>query len=161
MIMPSNKNKKAKFSRVLDIALVAAFCVTVVFLILLSVKINKGVAKTVETPKHLIRLQVVYSNNLQDKSGELLKRIETYRDNDMELKIVDRDVFKIRPIEKTFIISRNEDISKAEILAKKLNLNDDNILYQPLENNYEQIAVTLVLGEDFESIMLPDELDKE
>ena len=44
-------------------------------------------------------------------------------------------------------------MDKIEQLGRNLGLDSKGIEYQPLENNYRNIDVTLILGEDYKDII--------
>lgn len=129
------------------------FSVSLIFIALTVIKISKGTAKTIEAPDKLVYMQVVYTPNVAEGSADLIERISRFKDDKLEIRVVDKDVFDLHPVDKTFIISRDKDISIAELVADELGIDSDNIIFQPLDNNYQQIAVTLVLGDDYEHIM--------
>jgi len=151
---------KVKSSRWTELFLALVFVVTIIFVVSFIVKINTGVSETVERPQMLVRLQVLNATG-EAPDKKVMSYIENYRDNDIQIKIVDSDRFDLRKAAQSFIISREQDKTAAELLARKLNLSSLEILYKPLENNYRQVAVTLVIGEDFEQVCLPEEKEKE
>ena len=63
------------------------------------------------------------------------------------------DDFKAYHVMKSFLISRDKDTDPVKILADQLELSKDDIIYEPINNNYRSITATLVLGEDFEEIL--------
>ncbi len=152
---------KLNFRRYLDLLLGAAFVVTLVLVIMTTVKISRGVTRTVETPEHFIRLQVLNATAVSNLESKMAAYLDSFRDADIEIKVVDRSNFDLRKVDRSFIISRESDKSGAELLARTIGLDPSEIVYRPLENNTEQISATLVLGEDYQNVKLPPKPDKE
>jgi len=148
-------------SRVLEIIIASAFILVVLYVASISIRVTGGVSKTIETPEHTIRLQVLNGCGVSGLAGRTAGLLGNYKDPDIEIMIVDTDNFEIRPAPKTLVISRDEDKRVAILLATKLGLNGADVVYKQLENNYRQVTTTLVLGEDWESINLPPKAGKE
>lgn len=132
--------------------MVAGFGLTIIFLVTMVIKISGGVAKTVETAEVLIRLQVTANDPPPENYRLLLDTLDQFNNNEIEINLIDTEVFDLRPIAQTMIISRQSDKSAAQKLALLLGLNPDDVIYKPLENNYDQISVTLVIGDDINDL---------
>jgi hypothetical protein len=153
-------NKK-KINRVLEVVIGTAFVVVLIYVISVTVKVTKGVSKTIETPGHAIRLQVLNGCGVRGLATKTADGLSGYRDSDIEIMVVDTDNFSVREVPRSFLISRDEDKTAAAILAQKLGLDVSEIVYRTLENNYRHVSVTLVLGKDHEDLRLTLESEKE
>ena len=78
--------------------------------------------------------------------------VANYRDADIEIEIASRDRFSIREVNESMVVSRLEDMTAARLLAAKLGLDPDAVVYQPLENNRDHASATLILGADYQRI---------
>ena len=154
-------DKKLLFNRILNYSLLALAAITVIFVASLFIKITNGVAKTVETPEQIIRLQLANGSSEITAIDEVEKFMNNYKDDKIDLLVVEKREFTKREIARSFIVSRTKDKTSAENLAKKLGLETDNITYKPLENNYNQVSVTLVLGNDYQDLLNIENKDKE
>lgn len=160
--MSSDTGKKTSaLRRVLEMGLAFAALVVIIFLVTLTVKVGRGVSRTVDTPDHLVRLQVLNASGTRGVATTLSRKLDKYRDSDIEIQIVDMDNFDMRAVKESFVISREIDEAGAELLAKRLGLDPDRVEYKPLENNYRQVSATLILGEDWTSVRLSQPTSKE
>lgn len=151
--MSSNKkNKKELLKQVTNYVLIAGFALTIVFLVMMVFKISGGVAKTVDTPDIKIRLQVTHNDPPPENYQTLISSLDEYTDSQLEIHLIDSELFDLRPIAQTMVISREADRLPAQKLSELLGLNPDDVIYKPLENNYDQISVTLVVGEDLNDL---------
>ncbi len=155
------KQKSSPFGRYLEIAIIVAAVIVVIFVASFAVKVTKGVTRTVEAPQYQVRLQVLNGCGKVGLAARMADELDSYRDEQMQIRVVDTDDFESRPVHESFIISREEDRTAARLLAGRLGLNESEVIYKAIENNYRQVSVTLVLGNDFESIRLPSEEIKE
>jgi len=53
------------------------------------------------------------------------------------------------------VISRRRDKAAAVLLAERLGIDPDDVIYEPLEHNTRHVSATLLLGQDYESITVP------
>lgn len=145
--------------RLLEIVMAVAFGIVVLFVVSMSIKITGGVSQTVAGPDHEVRLQVLNGCGVNGLAGRVADQLADYTDQDLRILVVETANFDLRQVDKSFIISRAGDKSTAELLARKLGLEDDDILVQPLDNNYREVSVTLVLGSDWQNrriALVPD-----
>ena len=152
---------KKKTNRVLEVVLVTAFAIVLAYIVSVTVKVTSGVSKTIETPSHLIRLQVLNGCGVKGLASRVADDLARYTDKDLEIMIVDTDNFAVREVLESFLISRTEDLTEAELLADRLGLDQSAIVYRELENNHRHVSVTLVLGADHEGLRLTDEITEE
>jgi hypothetical protein len=153
-----NKSKSTKY---LEIAIVVTFFVVLVYVGSMTVRITTGVSKTIENASHTVRLQVLNGCGIPGAANVIADKLTGYKDNELEIKIVDTDNFDVRKVSETFIISRLEDKSTAQLLAQKIGLDPSEVTYKTLENNYRHVSATLVLGEDYKDVLLTSKTAKE
>jgi hypothetical protein len=153
-----NKSKRNKY---LEIAIIVTFIVVLIYVGSMTVRITTGVSKTVESAAHTVRLQVLNGCGVPGLADKTADKLADYRDDDLEIKIVDTDNFDIRKVTESFVISRLEDKTAARMLAEKIGLDPSRVIYKALENNYRHVTATLVLGEDHDKIKLTTKSDEE
>lgn len=141
-------------SRYLEILIAGTFVVLLIYMASFTIRVTRGVSRTVEPPRHTIRLQVLNGCGTPRLAAAMSDQLARYRDSDIEIAIVDTDNFQSLIIDSSFIISRDKDVTAARVLADKLGLARDAVLYKSLENNYRNVSVTLVLGADHSRITL-------
>ena len=110
-----------------------------------------GVSR-VEAAPSTVRLQVVMPEayvSAQRRSG-LLERLEQWQAEGMAVEVVETQVLDSRSIEHTLVVSRQEDLTAARQLARRLGLDEEQVWYEPLPFNRRMVAVTLFVGEDFD-----------
>lgn len=143
---------KFKLNRTIELSIGLVLFIVIVYIASVTIKITSGISKTIDSPKHQIRLQVLNGCGVRGAAGKVADRMGGYVDGEIEVMIVDTDNFDLTEIPGSFLISRIKDKKAAELLAKKLGLDPDKIEYRPMENNFRHVSVTLVLGMDFEQI---------
>ena len=153
--------KKKKNSRLLELAIVAIFALVAIYAASFAIRITHGLSKTIETPEHILRLQILNGCGIDGAANQAAETISGITEIPLEVKIIDVDNFKAYDIKKTFIISRDEDLTAAELLVKQLGLDQDEVEYSLMENNYRNINATLVLGSDYKVIFCTSQKNKE
>jgi hypothetical protein len=142
-------------NRWLEVGIAVAFAAVLLYVISVSVRVSTGVSRTLEGPRHLVRLQILNGCGVSGLAGRMADKVADFQDDDIEIRVLDTDNFDLRQVDRSFVISREEDLGPARLLAAKLGMETTQVQYAALENNYRQISVTLVLGEDWESLHLP------
>lgn len=151
--MPAKKNKKyLRLSRSLEITIVVVAVTLVLFVVSLAIKVTHGVTRTVDSPDHSVRLQVLNGCGQKGLAGRMADQLDNYRDKEMLIRVVDSDNFDLAEVERSFVISRDADKSSAKLFAEKVGLDPAEVVYRQLENNIRQVSVTLVLGTDYEKV---------
>ena len=144
-----------KSGRFLELAIVGAFVIVLLYLLSMSVRVTTGVSSTLEAPDYTVRLQVLNGCGVNGLAARVADRLASYSDENIEIRVLDTDNFNLRTVSNSFIISRDEDTKVAELLAARLGLDPSTVIYKPLEKNFRQVSATLVLGKDWENLTLP------
>lgn len=149
----SNSGLKKRFNtkRALGLGLAVVFVVTFTLVLSLTMRVTQGVSRTVPTPEHLVRLEILNGCSKAGIAALTARHLSGYKDSELEILIVGTGDFDLRDVKKSFIISRDEDKVAAELLAKALGIDEAEVVYSPMANNYRQVSATLVLGEDFDA----------
>ncbi len=126
----------------------------IVYLVVFIIRVNSGFSRSIDTPSYVVRLQVVNGTAGKARSCELIDELATYRDTDLEIRIVARDEPDMREVPRSMVISRVANLSAARLLANKLGLDPGGVFYRPLEHNRDHVSVTLLLGQDYEKLVL-------
>ena len=156
-----NYKKRLSIGRVTSIGIGVVFVVTVVLVVSLTVRVTTGLSRTVKTPQHQIRLEILNGCAKAGIASRAAKFISEYPDSSLEVTVIRTGDFSLRKVSQSFIISRVKDKTAAEYLARLLNLEKSEVTYRPLDNNYKQVSATLVVGEDFDAEPLIQPSDKE
>ncbi|MFZ5981557.1 MAG: LytR C-terminal domain-containing protein [Candidatus Zixiibacteriota bacterium] len=151
-------NKKNKY---LEIIIAILFIIVLVYVSSVTVRITSGVTKTVEPSANTVRLQVLNGCGERGLAALFADKLTGYKDEELEIKVVDTDNFDETKIARSFVISRLEDRQAAEVFAGKIGLDPSQVIYRELENNYRHVSATLVLGEDYDMIKLAGKTLKE
>ena len=163
MISSSSSNRKIKrrtsrprkHSRVLELIILAVFALVVIYGISFALRISNGVSKTVDVPLETIRVQILNGCGRTGAATAVARALPNLVKPPLEVSVIEVYDFKAYDVKKCFLISRAEDISKSARLAADLGLPVDNIVFEPIENNYRSIDVTLVLGTDYDTVFKP------
>ena len=150
----SARAKQPNKGRLLELGVLATFLLVVLYIISVSVRITTGVSETLDSPEHVVRLQILNGCGVNGLASKVADALADYSDPDLEIEVIDTDNFDLRKVTRTFLISRQKDERGGTILAEKIGLDPSEIVFEPLENNYRQVSVTLILGEDWETLKL-------
>lgn len=153
--MKNNKQNNNPIKRkIADIFLITVAAVVLFLLVLTGLKINNTIAKTVDSPRVLLTMQLINGSDSKKASSELMEELYSLNNDSFEIKIVEKDNFDLQTIGRSFIIARSEsNIENAERLAAYLGMKDNQVFYRPLEYNKNYVNLSLVIGEDYQSII--------
>lgn len=153
--------RRFNFRLIASVGLALVFVVTVAMVLSMVVRVARGVSRTAETPEHVLRLEILNGCDGAGIAAQAARILSDYKNDQLEIIVVGTGDFDVRKVSRTFVVSREKDKTSARYLAKLIGLDDSEVLYQPLDNNYRQVSATLVLGEDYVATMLPGTSDKE
>lgn len=161
--MSKNKqSKKSRFGKILDYSLISSALVVLVFIIIYSVKINKGIAKEVKAPEYTLRVEILNAGFENGTENKLKEYINHFENTNVEIEIVNTERFTNQPSPETFIISRIKDSEGIKELAKLLHIDNDKIQFSELQHNNNHLTATIVIGTDslIENLLhIPKELE--
>ena len=140
----------------LGMATAAVTLILLLHLVITTLAAAVGISRVVERPVHLITLQIVNGTGVDGLEHRLARRLERYQDALLEIRVVAKARFDLRPITHTLIVARQRDKTAAVLLAKKLGFDPSLVEFRALENNCEQVSTTLILGEDYQALSLPE-----
>lgn len=160
--MKKNKPKQKKDNkRLFDIFIIAVSAVVLIFLVLTVVKINSGVAQTIESPKQLVLLQLINSSGDRDAAQLVKDAIAQLSLENLEIKIVEESSFKLQEVKESYLINRIGDEDKlVEQFAALFKFDKNLILKRSLEFNKNHVNISLVLGQDYSEKVLNNLLNR-
>ena len=148
-----SQKKKNHSGQFFEITLLAVFIVVFLIIVLQTIKITKGVAKVVEVPESIVRVQIQYNPDNKEKADLFEEFLSNYHDNKVEFVIVEKNEFTIRDIKETIIINRTKETKSSEFLADLLGLDEQLIVQKVLSENKMHVTLTLVIGNDADLIL--------
>ena len=146
------KSRRQRILRIAEVIVGIAFLALLVYVVVVAVRISKGVSRDSAQTTNLIRLQILNGCGINGLAAEIGGKLDGLSGAGLEIRVVDADNVDLKRVKKSFVISRTEDVTAARVLALKLGLNPEEVTYEPLERNVRQISATLVLGDDFGSL---------
>jgi len=141
--------------RFLELGILFLFVVVAAYVASFTVQITKGYSSEKEATEYYINLQVLNGCGEKGLANKLANHIEMAAKPPLAVRVIDTDNFDNFGVEKTFIISRKENLTAANLLASQLGL-DDAVTYREIEDNYLDIGATLVLGSDYRNVFRVD-----
>lgn len=143
--------RKKKPLRILELSILFLFVIVVAYVASFTVQITKGYTSETEVTQYYINLQVLNGCGEKGLANRLANKIEMAVINPLAVRVIDTDNFDNFGVEKSFVISRKDDLTAANLLARQLGL-ADAVTYREIEDNYLDIGATLVLGTDYRSV---------
>lgn len=144
------KNKKPL--RFLESSILILFIIVAAYVASFTIQISNGYSREKEPTQYYINLQVLNGCGGKGLAEQLSDRIEMTVKKPLAIRVVDADNFSDFQVEKTFVISRVEPMTAANLLAQQLHLSTP-VTYSPIDDNYRSIGATLVLGKDYKTIL--------
>jgi hypothetical protein len=100
-----------------------------------------------------LRVQVLNGCGVDKAAATMGSIIRDAGIPNVEFDVIDKDNFETFDVSATMILVRDEAaLEDAVSLAERLGIDPQNVVVQQLEDNYLSLDVTVILGEDFESI---------
>ncbi len=156
------KKGKKKSSKVLEISIIFL----TLLLLIYGLSFLKKISESGEPPRLtkddeliLVRIQILNGAQNEGLSQKLADRLKELKVNNIVYDVIQiGDSEYLRP-EQSFILDRTvpkEEADPSEIAlltAEALRIDQENVLGKKLKNNYEDIALTIVIGEDYPHLL--------
>ena len=143
-------NKKI-IKKILTGLLLATLIVVIVYAAFITTKVVSGVSVMVDTPEHMMQLQIM------DASGGKIKNITAtiikQTGDDLLVQVIGKDKFEGQELLRSMIILHEKDDTTAKLLAEKLGIDFSQIIYKPITQNVKQTTATLVVALDFDTLV--------
>ena len=146
---------------VFDIVITAVLLVTAGWLVSFGLQVFGGYSQMVEAPTHIIRLQIINGSGDRAAIAAVTHCLHELTDTDLGIEIVARESFAVKDAGRTMVVSREKDLTAANLLAMRLGLDPGTVFFKALEHNRELISATLILGRDFRDVVLTALPEKE
>ena len=160
-VRPSGSAWRRFFGHVVTYAIGGSFIAVLVYVVIFSIRIANGVARSIDTPTHSVRLQILNASGVKSLTTKLAEQLSGYSDADVEISVVDTGKFDVTNISGSFVISREKDAGDARLLCEKIGLDPTTVVSRPLIDNKQLITATLVVGDDYARIRLLSHKPKE
>ena len=152
-------------SKLVEISIVFLSLLLLIYAFSLYIKLSQPEAKE---QKHLVFVRTQILNGCQKSAGSMgegvarrvAERLKRMKVNNMVYQIVEIGDLKDAAPRESLILDRLGDQKKgalsevAFLTAEALGIPQRNVIYKKLENNYQGISLTIVIGDDWE-ILLP------
>lgn len=136
----------------MEVAIVAIFTLVFIYGASFAIRITHGFSKTTETPEASIRLQILNGCGQAGVASKIARKIPALVRLPLEVTILEVGDFESYGVKKTFVISRDKDMTQSEAFAEQLGI-EEEVLYRPLQDNYRSLTTTLVIGEDYQTLL--------
>ncbi len=129
--------------------LLAGAVLVVVYGALFAVRVTTGYAAIEGSPDYVVRLQVVDASGDAVGVREMRKTLDGWTDGVLAVDIVETIPFDGHVVGESFVVSRQENLRAATMLAERVGVDESAVSFRPLADNRRMITSTLVVGEDF------------
>ncbi len=143
-------NKKI-IKKILTGLLLATLIVVIVYTTFVTTKVVSGVSIMVETPKHMMQLQIMDASG--GKIKNITSRVKKQAGSDLLIQVIGNEKFEGQELLYSMIISHEKDDTTSKLLAKKLGIDFSQIIHKPITQNIKQATATLVVALDFDTLV--------
>ncbi len=148
-------------SRGVTYAVGGSFIAVLIYAVVFSMRIANGVARSVDIPTHIVRLQILNASGVRGLTAKLSEQLSGYSDADVEISVVDTSLIDATRIPASFVISREKETDNARLLCQKIGLDPSTVVSRPLIDNRDLVTATLVVGDDYSRIVCLSKKPKE
>lgn len=134
--------------------LVVLFVAVMIYGYSFAKKITWGAEETSAGPQSFVRVQVLNGCGVAGAASAVADLLVGDKNTPYHFDIVDQGNFATFDVRETIVLGRGESMDPARAAARVLGLSKDRVIDQPLSDNFMDIEVTVLLGQDFEALSL-------
>lgn len=158
--MPTDERKqRARLLTALRLVLGVLALIGLVLVGTIAWRVTGSTTLTRPTPTYVVRLEIVNATGNAGSAAALARRLDGFRDADLNIVVVDTTALDVRPVAQSLVIARTDEPA-ARLICERLGIVLP-VEFRHLEYNRRQVSVTLVLGEDFRDLNDLTESEKE
>jgi hypothetical protein len=152
------KKKKQKSSKLLEISIVFVSVLILIYGFSFFKKISQSEATLRSTQGEelvFVRTQILNGSQKQGLAQRMADKLRGLKVDDIIYDVIQIGNFEYSKAEQSFILDRTADAGAhpseiALLTAQALGIEKENVLCKKLENNYQEIALTIVIGNDYQ-----------
>lgn len=155
-LAPKAAERRRRLVIVADIALILFAVAGVSSVGIWTWEATRVITREDPAARFQVRLQIVNATGQKGVTKIVAERIEHYGDGLIEVSVVDTDDLRATRIAKSFVINRDGNTESSTGLAARLGIAPAGLTVRRLDHNSRQVTTTLVLGEDWHKLKLPN-----
>lgn len=137
--------RKLRYAGYLAILLAAAYSI---YEISFLIKLTSGITVEKQVPANQAEVEIVYSNGNLLSAEFVAKKLTDLTGGDLAVSVVGMEALEGRLLHKSLVISRQKNTKLAEMVAKKIGIDNSRVVYRaPIDKDMSP-TITLVLGGD-------------
>jgi hypothetical protein len=151
------RKEKRRSSKLLEVSIVFLTILLLIYAFSFFKKISQS--ETIPKPTQsresiFVRTQILNGSQKEGLAQKLADRLRELKVDNIIYDIIQTGNFEYLKPKQSFILDRAGDEEKgnpseiALLTAQALGINKENVLCKKLENNYQDIALTIVIGRD-------------
>jgi len=152
------KKRKQKSSKLLEISIVFVAFLILIYGFSFFKKISQSEATFRSTQGEelvFVRTQILNGSQKQGLAQRMADKLRGLKVGNIIYDVIQVGNFEYSKAEQSFILDRtaDEEANPSEIAlltAQALGIEEENVLSKKLENNYQEIALTIVIGNDYQ-----------
>jgi hypothetical protein len=155
------RSKKTKTSgRKLDYLLILVSVLVIAFIGSFALKYSIGESSPeVKQPAYL-RFQVLNGCGVSGAAAKFARFLREKSTAEIVMDVIDESNFTSFDEKKTMLLVRNASAYEIQRVAEIAGFTPDQIVKQPMDDNFLDINFTVVVGEDFPGILDQDRVEK-
>jgi hypothetical protein len=162
------KREKKRSSKFLEVAIVFLTILLLIYAFSFFKKISQSEAKLEPTQGKesiFVRTQILNGSQREGLADSLARRLKGLRVDNIIYDVIETGNFEYLKPEQSFILDRGVDEEKTNLktqtpcpseialqTAFALGIDKENVLCKKLENNYQEIELTIVIGNDYQRL---------
>ena len=154
---PQGENRQRTVSRVRSLyqkilmpALIILGFFAIVYSTVVIGKLTASVSYEETLPKHIVRLEVLNASTNKAVMRDFCRLVDGFADEFLEIHVVDTARYKRTDITTSMVISRESDLTAAQLMTDMIGVARSELSFKPYDYNQELVTVTIVIGDDFD-----------
>jgi len=116
-------------------------------------KIVQGETHSLPVQASYLRVQVLNGCGIPKAAAGMGQIVKDLSIENVDIDVIDEDNFETFDISETMILARDERaLDNAVRIGEGIGIHPDNVVVQPLDDNYLSLDMTIIVGKDFETI---------
>lgn len=147
--------------RKLDYLLIVVSVAVLAFVGSFAIKYSVGESSPQVKQRSFLRFQVLNGCGVSGAAAKFSRHLRELSTDEIVIDVIDEGNFESFDQDKTLLIVRDASTAEAEAVTILMGLADDQVVRRELSDNFLDIDFTVVLGDDYTSMLGPDTLSNQ
>lgn len=120
-----------------------------------------GMSLSVDTAERIVVVDIINCTGQTGVAAKISRGIDGFQDSEIQIEVAEAVDYDLKKIRQSLIVARERNLETARLVAERLGFDNSRVIYKELKQNHRHVAVSLLVGQDWNQAFALDNMRKE